>query len=278
MNNQYLGIMKRGNIFLSVLAIIALAGCDSKGWKQTTDGVTVKVSERNADGPALVRLQVKGGNLIRVTATPESRFADRKSLIIVPQEARPEFTVSSTDSTVSVVTSSVTASVRLRDGAVSFSDRNGTKLLDGNTMSFTPITVEGRSEYSTAFTFDSPEDEAFYGLGQQQSMEFNHKGGNEELFQYNTKVSIPFVVSNRGYGVLVDNYSLSRWGNPKPYLQLNKAFKLYGKDGREGGLTGTYTPATGDPVVRQEDSLYYENEWVIANLPKMPLKGANVSY
>ena len=56
MNNQYLGIMKRGNIFLSVLAIIALAGCDSKGWKQTTDGVTVKVSERNADGPALVRL------------------------------------------------------------------------------------------------------------------------------------------------------------------------------------------------------------------------------
>lgn len=133
--------MKRGNIFLSVLAIIALAGCDSKGWKQTTDGVTVKVSERNADGPALVRLQVKGGNLIRVTATPESRFADRKSLIIVPQEARPEFTVSSTDSTVSVVTSSVTASVRLRDGAVNFSDRNGTKLLDGNTMSFTPITV-----------------------------------------------------------------------------------------------------------------------------------------
>ena len=278
MNNQYLGIMKRGNIFLSALAIIALAGCDSKGWKQTTDGVTVKVSERNADGPALVRLQVKGGNLIRVTATPESRFADRKSLIIVPQEARPEFTVSSTDSTVSVVTSSVTASVRLRDGAVNFSDRNGTKLLDGNTMSFTPITVEGRSEYSTAFTFDSPEDEAFYGLGQQQSMEFNHKGGNEELFQYNTKVSIPFVVSNRGYGVLVDNYSLSRWGNPKPYLQLNKAFKLYGKDGREGGLTGTYTPATGGDVVRQEDSLYYENEWVIANLPKMPLKGANVSY
>lgn len=265
--------MKRGNIFLSVLAIIALAGCDSKGWKQTTDGVTVKVSERNADGPALVRLQVKGGNLIRVTATPESRFADRKSLIIVPQEARPEFTVSSTDSTVSVVTSSVTASVRLRDGAVSFSDRNGTKLLDGNTMSFTPITVEGRSEYSTAFTFDSPEDEAFYGLGQQQSMEFNHKGGNEELFQYNTKVSIPFVVSDRGYGVLVDNYSLSRWGNPKPYLQLNKAFKLYGKDGSEGGLTGTYTPASGDDVVRQEDSLYYENEWVIANLPKMPLKG-----
>ena len=198
-----------------------------------------------------------------------------KSLIIVPSEAKPEFTVISTDSTVSVVTSSVTASVRFKDGTVSFADRNGVKILDGNTMSFTPISVEDRNEYSSLFTFDSPEDEAFYGLGQHQSLEFNHKGGNEELFQYNTKVSIPFVVSNRGYGVLVDNYSLSRWGNPKPYMQLNKAFKLYGKDGAEGGLTGTYTPATGDPLVRREDSLYYENEWVIANLPKMPLKGAD---
>ncbi len=191
----------------------------------------------------MVRLQVKGDNLVRVTATPEDRFADRKSLIIVPSESRPEFSVASTDSTVSVVTSSVTASVRLRDGAVSFADKDGSTILGGNTMSFTPITVEGRHEYSSLFTFDSPEDEAFYGLGQHQSLEFNHKGGNEELFQYNTKVSIPFVVSDRGYGVLVDNYSLSRWGNPKPYMQLNQAFRLYGKDGSEGGLDWDIYPS-----------------------------------
>lgn len=235
--------MKPRRIILLALAFIAITGCCGQDWKQNSDGITVRVADRKADGPALVRLQVKGDNLVRVTATPETRFADRKSLIIVPSEAKPEFTVISTDSTVSVVTSSVTASVRFKDGTVSFADRNGVKILDGNTMSFTPISVEGRNEYSSLFTFDSPEDEAFYGLGQHQSLEFNHKGGNEELFQYNTKVSIPFVVSNRGYGVLVDNYSLSRWGNPKPYMQLNKAFKLYGKDGAEGGLTGTYTSA-----------------------------------
>ena len=270
--------MKIVGIILLTVVLAVVVGCGGQNWKQNPDGVTVSVTDRNNDGPTLVRLQVKGDNLVRVTATPEDRFADRKSLIIVPSESRPEFSVASTDSTVSVVTSSVTASVRLRDGAVSFADKDGSTILGGNTMSFTPITVEGRHEYSSLFTFDSPEDEAFYGLGQHQSLEFNHKGGNEELFQYNTKVSIPFVVSNRGYGVLVDNYSLSRWGNPKPYMQLNQAFRLYGKDGSEGGLTGTYTPATGDPVIRQEDSLYYENEWVIANLPKMPLKGADVAY
>ena len=271
--------MKQSFALLLAAAVLALsAGCSGQGWRKTSDGVTVKVAEKTADGPAMVRLQVKGDKLIRVTATPQQKFADRNSLVIVPQTAAPKFTVSSTDSTVSVRTDAVTATVRLKDGAVSFQDKDGNAVVQGNTMAFTPISVEGRDEYSTLFTFDSPQDEAFYGLGQQQSMEFNHKGGNEELFQYNTKVSIPFVLSSRNYGILVDNYSLSRWGNPEPYRQLNREFKLYGKDGREEGLTAIYTPASGDPIIRQEDSLYYENEWVIKNLPQMPLKGAEVTY
>ena len=63
------------------------------------------------------------------------------------------------------------------------------------------------------------------------------KGKNEDLFQYNTKVSVPFVISNKNYGILWDSYSYCRWGNPEDYLQLNRAFKLYDKDGKEGQLT-----------------------------------------
>ncbi len=263
---------------LSFLAITVIAGCGTQGWKRTDDGVTVWPSEQSEGGPAAVRLQVAGEKLIRVSATAEKRFSDRRSLVIVPQSAKPSFSVSSTDTTVSVSTGGVTASVRLGDGAVSFASADGSPVLDGNTMEFRPIRIEGKDGYTTRLTFDSPDDEAFYGLGQQQSLEFNHKGGNEELFQYNTKVSVPFVVSSRGYGILVDNYSLSRWGNPDPYRQLGDIFTLYDKEGRRGSLTGTYAPALGKSLVRQEDSLYFENEWVIRNLPQMPLKGANVTY
>ena len=270
--------MKPSRIFWSLVAIITLAGCGAQGWQRTSDGVTVHPAAKAEDGPASVRLQVVGDKLIRVSATPEKRFSDRQSLIVVPQDAKPSFTVSSTDSTVSVSTSAVTASVRLSDGAVSFASADGSPVLGGNTMEFSPIRIEGKDGYTTRFTFDSPEDESFYGLGQHQSLEFDHKGGNEELFQYNTKVSVPFVVSNRGYGILVDNYSLSRWGNPDPYQQLGSIFKLYDKQGREGSLTGTYATKDGEPLVRQEDSLYFENEWVIKNLPKMPLKGTQVTY
>lgn len=270
--------MKSTKFLWPLLAILAFAGCKENNWKKTSDGVIVRVERKVDDGPSLVRLQVKGDRLIRVTATPETRFADRKSLIIVASEAKSKFSVSETDSTVVLETPAVCAAVRKSDGSVAFTDKGSGSMLDGNRMSFTPISIEGRDGYSSRLEFDSPEDEAFYGLGQQQSLEFNHKGGNEELFQYNTKVSIPFVVSSRNYGILMDNYSLSRWGNPDPYRQLYQEFKVFGKDGFEGGLTATYSPATGKPMIRQEDSLYYETEWAVKNLPSMPLKGAEVTY
>ncbi len=52
--------------------------------------------------------------------------------------------------------------------------------------------------------------------------------------------------------------SYCRWGNPEDYLQLNRAFKLYDKDGMEGGLTGTYVDKNGQKIVRGEDSIYFE--------------------
>jgi len=79
------------------------------------------------------------------------------------------------------------------------------------------LTEEMKHGLTWQLTFDSPEDEAFYGLGQHQSEELNMKGHNEDLFQYNTKVSIPFVLSNKGYGLLWDSYSYCRFGNPADY-------------------------------------------------------------
>ena len=137
------------------------------------------------------------------------------------------------------------------DGRITFCDKNGRILLQEakNGKVFTPFRVPERelglrnpatgvdaevrnaeSKVRNAWTwhalFESPADEAFYGLGQHQAEELNMKGKNEDLFQYNTKVSVPFVVSNRGYGILWDSYSYCRFGNQEEYLQLNKAFKL----------------------------------------------------
>ena len=268
---------------LCAAAFIALAaaGCSHDNYSVKGNSVTVRVSAPEPSAPAKVRLQVVSDKIIRISATPGSRFADRQSLVVLPQKGRVPFSVAGSDSLISVSTSSITAYVNPANGSLRFTDAAGKDLLasgPGGGISFSPIEVEGKKAYSVHTVFDSPADESFYGLGQQQSGELDHKGLNEELYQYNTKISIPFVVSSRGYGLLMDAYSLSRWGNPEPYRQLGGVFSLSDKDGRPGTLTGTYITPGAPPLVRQEDSLFFENESAIAALPPLKYKGATVTY
>lgn len=74
--------------------------------------------------------------------------------------------------------------------------------------------------------------------------------------------------------------------------RLNRAFKLYDKDGKEGQATGTYVDKNGQKIVRGEDSIYFEyampeaseicnktDNGGIQNLPKgFALNGSKVVY
>ncbi len=269
--------------------------------------ITIPVKKAWSNGAKTVRLQVIGSKIIRVEATAAETFPEKNSLIILPQPAYTDFTVNETADVVTVRTSCITATISETDGRVKFMDKEGKVLLnevaDGRGKVFKPyyvpdreigadshLTEAQRHGWTWTATFQSPDDEAFYGLGQHQSEELNMKGRNEDLFQYNTKISVPFVLSNKNYGILWDSYSYCRFGNPNSYLQLNRAFKLYDKDGKPGSLTGTYTDKDGNSVTRAEDSIYYEfalpdiaarglNDIGVANLPKgFKLNGSHVTY
>ena len=260
----------------------------------------------------VIRLEVMNNQIIRVRATSKDALPDKPaSLMIVPQIAPVKGSYSITDegATVVVKTQKVKAVIEKSTGQITFFDATNRQLLKEaqNGKQFWDFTVPERElGMKTGYTvpedqkhglswqmkFDSPADEAFYGLGQHQSEEFNMKGKNEDLFQYNTKVSIPFVLSNKNYGLLWDSYSYCRFGNPNDYLQLNRAFKLYDRTGKPGHLTGTYVDARGNKFVRAEDSIYYEygtpvkseialktDNGGIKNFPKgVNLMGANVTY
>ena len=60
---------------------------------------------------------------------------------------------------------------------------------------------------------------------------------------------IPFLYSNKNYGILWDNYSITRFGDTREYQQITD-LKLYDKNGNEGGLTATY--AIKGNVVREQ--------------------------
>ena len=287
--------MKRYTIAM-LLAAGVLASCGGGVYEKTEQGVIVKVrnqvnaEEAGYQSPKLVRLQVMGEKIIHVSATAENSFADRQSLIIVDQAEKTPYEVIEQGDTITVATKAVKASVLASTGEVWFADSLGNVIVheqNGGGKEFKPYQctqthADGKDETYTGWSirqiFESPEDEAFYGLGQHQADEWNYKGKNEELFQYNTKVSIPFIVSSNNYGILLDSYSLCRFGNPNDYSQLHKVFKLTDKDGKEGALTGTYSSPDEETLVRREDSLYYENLKSAKNLPKFNLNNATVVY
>ena len=300
-------------IILATIALTCFAVAAAMAADEKTNGNIVTI--RPDGGQAkVIQLEVINDNIIRVRATSKDELPVKpQSLMIVPQQSyQGDFTVKEVEARKSgpiihpayvyVKAKNVWARVTKENGRMRFSDGNDTPLIEGG-YKFWDYTVperelggnvpeEQKHGLSWQMKFFSRADEAFYGLGQHQSEEFNMKGKNEDLFQYNTKVSIPFVLSNKNYGILWDAYSYCRFGNPHDYLQLNRAFKLYDKHGNPGHLTGTYTDRFGKTLVRDEDSLYYEygtpakseiarktDNGGIKNLPQgFSLAGANVIY
>ncbi|HEY0752436.1 MAG TPA: TIM-barrel domain-containing protein [Ktedonobacteraceae bacterium] len=64
--------------------------------------------------------------------------------------------------------------------------------------------------YQLEARFQAYKGEQFYGLGQHQHGRLDQKGCVIELLQRNTEVSIPFLFSNRGYGLLWHNPAAGR--------------------------------------------------------------------
>ena len=296
-------------LLISAVLLMSATGMQAAGFNQNGNYLTVQLKQHQNFGPSQIRLQVVSDKIIRVQATAEQSFRNKQSLIIVPQNSKANYKVEEQGDNLIITTAAMRAVMNEATGQITFYDLKDNVLLNevaqgGKT--FKPFTVPDREigvdiakvpeaqkhGWSWRALFNSPDNEAFYGLGQHQSEELNMKGKNEDLFQYNTKVSVPFVISNKNYGILWDSYSYCRWGNPEDYLQLNRAFKLYDKDGKEGQLTGTYVDKNGQKIVRGEDSIYFEyampeasevcnktDKGGIQNLPKgFALNGSKVVY
>ncbi|WP_205741230.1 TIM-barrel domain-containing protein [Geofilum rhodophaeum] len=263
-------MMKRFFAYGLMVASIFWTSCEDGNYQSTETGLEVK----SANGD-VVRLDVVADEIIQVRTSPTGNFSDQASLIAIKSaDGSVDFSIEEDQAgKVILKTAAVQAEVDLNGGAVRFLDADGKTVLQEQTegRSFKPVTVDGVEGYELRQVWASPDDEeAIYGLGQHQAHEMNYKGRNEELFQYNTKVSVPFIVSTGNYGVLWDNYSLSRYGDPRPYGQMDQ-FKLYNAEGEEGSLTATYVDDVDTEhvfTVRNESTIDYENLETIQNFPE----------
>jgi alpha-D-xyloside xylohydrolase len=205
--------------------------------------------ERLKDGIALTigdkRLEVRvcREDIVRVVFAPPGNFFARSSLSVLAGACRPTtFDARTRAGTVSVSTKRLTARIELRSGVVSFLDGAGRPLLaekKGGGKTLAKAAVMGESTYHVQAEFEPAVGEGFYGLGAHQNGLMNYAGRDVDMYQLNTIDIVPFLTSSRGYGILWDNTSHTRFGDLRKPVHV-PATRLYDAQGRAGGLTGTY--------------------------------------
>jgi alpha-D-xyloside xylohydrolase len=227
--------MRRISI-ICLAAFMVLLSAQAPAADKTPGGVTV----RTANG--ILKVEVVADNIIRVAFAKDPVFFQRSSLAAEPRpHGRTDWSVKEGPGQMVLSTRALRVSIDKKSGHVEFFDASGQPILferkGGRTL--TPAEVQGEKTFHVRQEWDSPINESLYGLGQHHLGLMDIKGYDIDLWQHNGTVIVPFLVSSRGYGILWDNTSFSRFGDTREFEPI-PAERLYGKSGQAGGLTGSY--------------------------------------
>ena len=232
-------------IFVGIIALscFCFSSC-SQAVKKNNDGISIQLKSEQSNVVKSIRLQVVTDDIIHVTATPD-KFSKNESLIASYSGTKTTgWDYRQTESEAILKTTTTIATVSLQTGEIVFSDKQGNVILkenEGGGKSFQPMQADGYNAYSIRQVLESPDDEAFYGLGQHQSDEFNYKGRNEILYQYNTKVSVPFIVSNKNYGILFPRFGYKN-KNKTSFGRLKRFCKYLYINGLQPCVSHPFSP------------------------------------
>ena len=137
---------------------------------------------------------------------------------------------------------------------VSIRNKKGKVVFKATAHQLRPNTSLGSLSASEAsLTIASPKDEFLFGLGQFQDGYANVRGLSRRLTQVNTQISIPMLISSKGYGILWNNYGLTNFNPCRQSLQLTK-------DSRAGEREVVDVTSTegGKKEVRERNIFYGE--------------------
>ena len=201
--------------------------------------------DRQPDGLTLhldagdLRIQLLSDSIVRVAFARSADFFSRASLDVLPNPSLTSgWKLAERPASFVLTTAKLHVIVDRTSGAVSFTDAAGRPILSeaAGSRTLEPASVQGEDTFHIQQKWKAQPDESLYGLGQMQLGITDIKGYDLDLWQHNTNIVVPFLVSSRGYGILWDNTSFTRFGDLRPFVAIPPA-NLYDADGKPGGLT-----------------------------------------
>ena len=233
-------------LFAAILAAGLLSTHAAPGApEKVADGIVVPLPD------TFLKVQVYADNMVRIACAKDRTFFDRQSVVTEPKRAvKTAWSLKTENGEAILATARLQVHVNLDTGAVSFFDATGKPILaetpDGRTI--TAAEVQGEQTFHVRQQWEPNADESLYGLGQRQIGIIDIKGYDLDLWQHNTHVVVPFLVSSRGYAIFWDNLSHTRFGDLREFEPIPPG-SLIDASHQPGGLTaGTFTTDNPDQL------------------------------
>lgn len=158
-------------------------------------------------GNGRLHVTVMTDNAIRLQYE-ESGLPQLPEYVYLPKQVRTDYTVKQKGNTFTLTTATARLIVDSNHGSIKVYDKHGKKI-----TRLTPTLTSGQG---ARLAIHNSKEEYLYGMGQFQDGYNNIRGLSRRLTQVNTQISIPMLLSNRGYGILWNNYGLTEY-NPLPH-------------------------------------------------------------
>lgn len=175
-------------------------------------------------------------------------------LIFTSNGSAPLFQVSESDAKIEMKTKDMIVSLDKETESLSFADQSGKVFLNEKPGSrkLSPDSVMNEPCFVAEQRFESSADEYIFGLGQFQDGQYNLKNVTRQLIQVNSQIALPFIYSNKGYGLLWHQYGLTDFNPADNAIALEKQERSASNDDQMAEVTTT----SGTQKVSQHQSLY----------------------
>ncbi|MEG8988599.1 TIM-barrel domain-containing protein [Ignavibacteria bacterium 4148-Me] len=186
-----------------VISFAFFINLNAQSYRETELGIKAVVDSIE------IEIQFYNPSTVRMIKYPTGHKFQKKSLSVIAIPRKVPFTKEESDYKLTVKTKTIQVCLDLLDGSVSFYGVSGKLLLSEKSRSatFTDFNDAGNKTYSVSQSFVLENNEAIYGLGQQQDGKLNRRNIRLRMIQGNTDDYVPFFVSSKGYGLFWDNYS-----------------------------------------------------------------------
>lgn len=183
----------------------------------------------------------------------EKGMKEEREFVFVYKLPAPAFQFSETSSELKLSTKAITVLFDKQTGAIDYCDKTGKKFLseEAGSRKLISNSVMGEPCFIAEQSFNSPADEYLFGLGQFQDGHYNLRNVTRKLIQVNSQISIPFIYSSKGYGILWHQYGLTYFNPADNDIVLSKQ-----NNSSAENKEAEVTTSSGTQKVSQRQSLY----------------------